>query len=198
MMKLLTIITACIFINGLAHAEYISMSKYTQKQRNWCWAAVSQTVRKNNKDVFRYQCKMASALLTNNSDTYCCGTDTRWEKNLYDSNTHPNRKSQCDKPYSISKALEWNGIYQKTYRSPGSSSSIRDQIGYNDPVVVRVAWNSGGGHAMVIYGVTVGGIAGTTYNLWNPGRSSGAETIYHSSLRQYRGSGSWSHTYFTN
>ena len=197
MLRRILLLATSLMFTQAAFGEYISMDLYTQKQSQWCWAAVSQTVRDNNQNFFRLQCKMASAMHTPSySSTYCCGSNNYYENNTYSSSSTIG--SRCNKPNSTQRALEWNNVYQKTISGPGSSTEIAKQLSFNDPVVVSVGWDSGGGHAMVIYGANTRGIAGATYNLWNPGRGRGSETIHHSSLRRYRNSGTWRTTYFTN
>ena len=199
MKKLMAAFAMFLGVTSSAYGESISMSKYYQKQKNWCWAAVSQTVRKNNKNFFRLQCKMASAMhAPNRSRTYCCGNNNRWENERYNNLTNATRRQTCDQANNTGRALRWNKVYQSQISGPANSSDIARQLRANDPVVVSVGWDSGGGHAMIIFGINQSNLAGASYNLWNPGRGRGAETILRVNLLRYQGRSNWRTTYFTD
>lgn len=172
------------------------MKGYYQAQNQWCWAATSQTVRKHTKGTYRWQCKMASALVAKSSDlSYCCGSNGYYERNPFPNSFHGMR---CNKPSNQKEALKWNGVFQASYNGLISHYKIMQQFGYNDPVVVSVNWTRTTGHAMVLYGGWSSSYTGTQYyNLWNPGKNSGAEVISRSGLLKYKG-GSFAYSYTTN
>lgn len=180
-------------INLKISGRKLDIKGRTQFKTQWCWAAVAQTVRKYITNVDRRQCKMASSLIAKTTDPICCGND-----NEYESFTRfPSElEVKCNQPYFLNKVLNWNRIAHNYYREPIEPLEVKADIDANKPVPIRIGWQNGGGHFILIYGYH--GLEGQTpdfYFVWDPGRGRGAASLDAGSSSLYLGSGSWTHTY---
>jgi hypothetical protein len=106
---------------------------------NWCWAAVSVSVRRFfDPESSMRQCDMVQAL---NPDLHdCCGQPI---------------PSPCNKVGLLQEALTKVACLQKVIRGPLSFSQIQEQMSAGLPVCVRIGWNGGSevsGHFVVING----------------------------------------------
>jgi Papain-like cysteine protease AvrRpt2 len=148
-----------------------------QTQTNWCWAATSKSV-----SVFysRFspwtQCKIASSELNQT----CCQT------------TVP---SACNVSWYLDKALTRTNNFVSIQSGTVSWSTIKNQLELGLVVGARIGWNGGGGHFMVIRGVTK---IGSIEYLHIDDPIYGKSTLTYSQFaNNYQSSGSWTHTYFT-
>ncbi len=106
-----------------------------EKQREdlWCWAAVSASV-----DHYFFpaststQCKIAREVL--GIDNCCADPDL------------------CNDKAKLQDALEAVGRLRETLPRPLRFEEIRQEIDAFLPVCVRIGWNGGGGHFVVISG----------------------------------------------
>lgn len=103
--------------------------------------------------------------------------------------------SACNVPWYLDKALTRTNNFVSMMGGQASFEQVRDEIDAGRPVGVRIGWNGGGGHAMVIYGYTL--VVGVEYfDIDDPiyGKSHLTVSEFASN---YQGSGTWTHTYFT-
>ena len=144
----------------------------------WCWAAVA-------KSTFVFyapgsnrwtQCKIAKIVCTKPT---CC--------------TNP---PGCNDSKRLSDALRVTGNYVNERAGTITWMDIKTEINAGRLVCARIQWNEGGGHFVSIYGVSKIGNSIKVYI---------ADSIYGISImtftqfkNNYRSSGSWSRTYFSN
>ena len=104
----------------------------TQKQDQWCWAAVSASIHQyfSGEAAFS-QCEIAHRVL----NTACCDNPTT-----------------CNTPAFLEDALDKIG--KRGDVLPGSLpfGKIMEQIDRGMPIGVRIGWFGGGGHFVVIRG----------------------------------------------
>jgi hypothetical protein len=149
----------------------------SQLQSQWCWAACSTSISHLYDTGSRWtQCKVVNAEL---AQTGCCR----------DGST-----GQCNQPWYLDRALTRTG--NLAGRSPGlaSVSKLRSQLGAGRPVGARVGWAGGGGHFVKISGCLddATGILEVRDPIYGTSEISVAAFA-----ASYQGSGSWTHTYFT-
>jgi len=148
-----------------------------QTQTNWCWAATSKSV-SHFYSIFSpwTQCKVVSAELNQT----CCQS------------TVP---SACNVSWYLDKALTRTKNFVSIQSGTVSWSTIKNQLEQGLVVCARIGWNGGGGHFMTIRGVSR---IGFTEYLHIDDPIYGKSTLTYSQFaNNYRGSGSWTHTYFT-
>jgi hypothetical protein len=160
----------------------MSQIAYTQEaqiQTQWCWAAVSVSVALfYDAETWWTQCRLAQQEL--NQPTCCQDGST----------------SQCNQPWYLQSAL----IRTKNLAqfSPGAElvPAIEQEVDANRPMAVRIQWNGGGGHFVVVSGYETTPEGDTILTVNDPW--AGVSRIPHQTLSSsYRGMGSWSHSYFT-
>ena len=149
-----------------------------QTQTNWCWAATSSSVHRfyvpKAKDWS--QCEVAEAELNHNT---CCA----------DGST-----SQCNVPWYLDRALVRVKHFQSMSGGAVPATTLSAELGGGRPVGCRIGWAGGGGHFVVIDGLTLSGT--TTVTVRDPIYGTTAMD-YATFQTAYQGSGSWTHTYTT-
>jgi hypothetical protein len=147
-----------------------------QEHSNWCWAAVSVSVdRFFDSGSSWQQCGMAHAEL----GLPCCeGTDQR-----------------CNKPFFLEQALDRVGRLKGSPQpAPLSFSQIKLELDAGHPVGVRIEWNDGSGHFVLITGYNeTPGVQRLTIDDPFYDRS---RVSYSGFLNRYQGSGAWTGTFF--
>lgn len=148
-----------------------------QEQDNWCWAAVAFGVAAHYGAVWQ-QCDIAGLEL----GQQCCppGTNT----------------GVCNVPYYLDLALTRVGHFRALIVGavPLNPQVIAEIIA-NLPVGVRIGWPDGTGHFVAIAGYSTTG--GQFVDVEDPWYS--ASTVTYAVLQSaYQGSGTWTHTYWTN
>ncbi len=155
----------------------LSFDMELQTQSNWCWAATSKSVSKFYSIFSPWtQCKVASQEL----DKSCCDTPL---------------PSGCNVPWYLDKALTRTNNFVSYQGGTITWNQIKQELEKGLVVGARIGWNNGGGHFMVIHGVSKS--AGTEYlHIDDPiyGKST---LTYNQFATNYQGSGTWTHTYFT-
>lgn len=148
-----------------------------QLQTQWCWAACSSGVSHFYDGASTWtQCRVANAEMGQKT---CCA----------DGST-----GQCNKPWYLDRALARTG---NKAAAPGGTvpiASIRAQIDAGHPVGARVGWAGGGGHFVVISGCLddATGVLEVRDPIYGT-----SEISIASFASSYQGSGSWTHTYYT-
>lgn len=148
-----------------------------QVKSNWCWAATAKSV--SHFYAFNSpwtQCKVASDELS----LTCCDSPT---------------PSGCNIPWYLSNALDRTQNYVSFQQGTISWQEIKDQLDRGLVVGTRIGWNGGGGHFMVIYGVSRIGLK-QYLHIDDPIYGKNTMT-YTEFATNYQGSGTWTHTYFT-
>lgn len=158
-----------------AWTHQVNFTMQPQTESQWCWAATStSTSHFYNPASSWTQCTVVNAELAQST---CCD----------DGST-----AACNQPWYLDKALDrtenlrsWNG-------EVATPAEVDAELAAGNPVGVRIGWDGGGGHFMVlsayqallnrvevrdpIYGTTV-------YD-------------YETFRDEYQGTGSWTHTYY--
>lgn len=164
-------------LGKLFSSKQLAFTMQMQTQSNWCWAATATSV----SHFYWFwstwtQCRVANSEL-GLSD--CCNS------------TVP---SACNVPWYLDKALTRTHNFASVM-GQASFQDVKDEIDAGRPVGARIGWSGGGGHFMVIQGYSL--IAGMEYfDIDDPiyGKSHLAVSDF---ANNYQGSGTWTHTYFT-
>src|SRR4051794_20373658 len=102
----------------------------TQKQDQWCWAAVSATVDQYfDAQTTSSQCSIAQQVLGND----CCGA-----------------MEPCNQPYFLDEALKKVGRLREVRPGFLSFEQAKAEIQKGFPIGVRIGWFGGGGHFLLI------------------------------------------------
>lgn len=147
-----------------------------QRQSQWCWAAVSVSISRYYRPASAWtQCALVSAEL----DQPGCCEDGR----------------PCDEPWYLERALARVG-HSDGGLAAGALSfpEIKAEIDAGRPIGVRIGWQGGGGHFVVIEGYSreEDGLLEVEDPL------EGHAQVTRDALRhRYGGSGEWTHTYRT-
>ena len=148
-----------------------------QTQSNWCWAATAKSVSHFYSGLSRWtQCKIAGKELTQT----CCTSPV---------------PSGCNVPWYLNKALDRTFNYVSMQSGTISWSEIKSQLDQGLVVGTRIGWNGGGGHFMVIYGVSR--VFHNEYLYIDDPIYGKSVLSYNEFATNYQGAGSWTHTYFT-
>ena len=107
-----------------------------QERTNWCWAAVAFNVaRYYDPSTAFTQCSIASGELRQD-----CGCD----------------KTTDPDPYNVygylMSSLFRVGHFEKWLTRPATADEVHDEIDDDRPLCVRIVWNGGGAHFVVIAG----------------------------------------------
>ena len=160
----------------------LTFNMETQEQSQWCWAAVavSVTMFYDTSDTVT-QCRVANMVLNTNG---CC------------SNPDP-----CNEDNFLEDALaQVNHFRAPLVFEPLPFSDVEGEINDGRPLGCRIGWFGGGGHFVIIHGVSVDQTS-SAVNRWvavaDPlfGPSDYLINNFTSGYRQ--GEGEWTHSYFT-
>lgn len=173
-----------------AHAEkreIAGLEFMPQEQSNWCWAATAHIIAHKNGANPESQCQLASRFIKGQPGDFCC---------------QPNNAAsiQCNQPWYTGRALDHYGVLDAFSPGPIAPEQIVDEIKRGYPVALTVAWASGGGHVVTIYGaadhVTPDGKKLATLTIWDTGNQGDRFVMSYKEAQTYRG-GTWNGTYTT-
>jgi hypothetical protein len=146
-----------------------------QQQTQWCWSAVATST----SLFFDYgspwtQCSLANAEL---SQTTCCSDGG---------------SSACNQPWFLDRALSETGNLASWAAGTEPLSTLQAQNWAGLPLGARIGWRGGGGHVVMLSGSGPNQVI-TVLDPWY-----GTSQIpYATFVNNYQGSGSWTHSYFT-
>ncbi|MGN1031134.1 MAG: papain-like cysteine protease family protein [Butyricicoccaceae bacterium] len=156
-------------IHVYAASKTLGMTRYEQEKSNWCWAASAQMVGK-----YVYGTKMSQS----NICTYVKG-------------------EVVNTTATISQVA--TALYYTTRKGTASSNSYfslstsQTHINNSKPFIARLGWNSGGGHAVAIYGYN-----DSTLYVADPAVGCGKQGYTYSNMissnKFQSGTGKWTHT----
>jgi Papain-like cysteine protease AvrRpt2 len=148
-----------------------------QLQSQWCWAACSTSVSHFYDAASGWtQCTVVNAEL---GETGCCQTGSR---------------ARCNRPWYLDRALTRTGNLARRASGAAPLSRIRAELAAGRPVGARIGWTGGGGHFVMICGC----LNDATGMLEVRDPIYGTSEISIASFASgYQGSGSWTHTYYT-
>jgi hypothetical protein len=156
----------------------LSFTMQAQLQTQWCWAANSVSVSHFYDSASTWtQCTVVNAEL---GQSTCCQNGST---------------SQCNQPWYLDKALTRTGNLASWAGGTATIAQIRSEVRNGRPLGARIGWSGGGGHFVMIVG----------YRSCDPDEYIDVrDPIYGSSdialatfTSNYQGSGSWTHTYYT-
>jgi hypothetical protein len=159
-------------------ARTLTFAMQSQQQLNWCWAAVAVSVAQFYLPAspWSQQCDVAGHELTKS----CCP---------------PGSNAACDIPWYLDLALQRVGHLNTWAAGPVPAATIQGEIDADRPLGTRIAWNTGGGHFVVLSGYS-SPAAGHFVTVEDPfwGQSILPLAMFQTA---YQGTGSWSHAYLT-
>jgi hypothetical protein len=163
---------------GAASINQLNLHMQFQQQSNWCWSAVSVSVKLFYTPGFAItQCEQANLQL---NQTTCCVDGA---------------SNVCNKTGFLDRALDGLGNLAAFNAGTTALATVTAQIGASRPLGARIAWAGGGAHFVVIDGYTPGA-PGDPITIKDP--------IYGTSIipsqkfaTAYQGSGTWTHSYET-
>jgi Papain-like cysteine protease AvrRpt2 len=150
-----------------------------QLQTSWCWSAVSTSVSHFYNPASAWtQCSLANAEL---GQTTCCA----------DGST-----AACSRDWYLDRALSRVGNLQSWASGAVALSDVEHEVNAGRPLGVRIGWDGGGGHFVVLAGYddpgTGPGFVSVDDPWYGPSRMS-----YSAFRNTYQGTGAWTHTYYT-
>jgi hypothetical protein len=147
-----------------------------QEQSQWCWAGVAQSVSRWYVPGSTWtQCQIANRQFNRND---CCGAGAT---------------GACNNPSLLQTALGTVGHLDRQTGSQESLQTVENELVAGRPLCIRVGWAGGGGHFIVASGVEDDGFVWVS----DPGGGTTALVAYDTLRTAYRGSGTWTHSYFT-
>ena len=147
-----------------------------QQQSNWCWAATSVSITKYYDPGSGWtQCAMANGQLNR---TDCCGAGAATACNVYG---------------FLDGSLQRAGHFDHLVGGSVGEDVVRDQMVARRPLGIRVAWSGGGAHFVAATGVEEGDLVVVS----DCGSGTTSIVAYDTLRTAYRGSGTWTHSYFT-
>ena len=117
--------------------KLLNFKNALQERTNWCWAAVAFNVASYYDPSTAFtQCSIASGELR--QDCGCC-----------DDATDPD---PCNVYGYLMSSLFRVGHFEKWLTRPATADEVHDEIDDDRPLCVRIVWNGGGAHFVVIAG----------------------------------------------
>jgi hypothetical protein len=150
-----------------------------QLQTNWCWSAVSTSVSHFYNPASPWtQCSLANSEL---GETACCADGSA---------------AACNRDWYLDRSLSRVGNLQSWSGAAVPLSEVEHEVNAGRPLGVRIGWQGGGGHFVVLAGYDDPGTGPGFLRVEDPWY--GPSRMAYSALRNaYQGSGSWTHTYHT-
>ena len=164
---------------GAPGSRALNMTMERQLETNWCWAAVSVSVRKFYTPGSPVtQCQIANQQLSTGT---CCANSS---------------SATCNKPWFLNRALAGMGALNAMSNGTLPFTSVQIEIDNTRPLGCRIGWRLGGGHFVCIDGYA-SVATGDFVTILDPWYGTTTET-YSNFSTNYRSSGSWTHSYTTN
>jgi Papain-like cysteine protease AvrRpt2 len=173
----LPILNEFTYLKWLYSYLVLPFNMQAQTQSNWCWAATSTSVSRYYSAFSPWtQCKVASDELGQT----CCT---------------PPVPGACNVPWYLDRALTRTNNFVSIQSGTVTWNTVKSELEKGLVVGTRIGWNGGGGHFMVLHGVSSIGI--TNYLHIDDPIYGKSVLTYQQFATNYQGSGSWTHTYFT-
>lgn len=147
-----------------------------QEQGNWCWAATSVGVSRHYVPNSAWQqCQVANLQIGRND---CCDAGATGPCNIYG---------------SLSDGLQRVGHFASSSGGTQSFAQVEAQLLQGRPLGIRTAWSGGGAHFICATGTEDDEFV----HVSDCGSGTTSLVDYDVLLTSYRGSGTWTHSYFT-
>lgn len=150
-----------------------------QNQENWCWSTVATCIaRYYHSDSGFTPCLLANVQL---GATTCC----------VDGST-----PQCNQAWYLDRALVETDNYYTYFPRPATQTEVQTEVLSNRPLGVRIGWANSGGRG---HFVAIDGFSYPSYliSVEDPETGSATTLDYNTFLTAYRGTGQWTHSYWT-
>ena len=145
-----------------------------QEESEWCWAAVAQSVAKYFDESAQSQCAIAGLVM---KDGNCCDNPVG-----------------CNEPAALTKALTKVGKPPELVNRPLIPRELQKELDEHRPVCIRIGWDGGGGHFVVITGYQVLTSGALHVNVADP-LYPNCTIDYDELSTSYHGDGQWTHSY---
>jgi hypothetical protein len=153
----------------------LNFTMQTQTESNWCWAATSASIAQYYDPATTWtQCAVANGELGRND---CCGAGA---------------PGPCNKTNVLDAPLKRVGHFNNMVGGTTTRDTLQQQLRAGRPVCARTAWSGGGAHFVAITGYAPGDLIEVDDPI-----SGVSDVDYDVFTTSYLGSGSWTHTYFT-
>lgn len=166
-------------LGGSSISNNLGFVMQHQIQTNWCWAAVSVST----SLFYNAGSGWTTCLLVNQElgQTDCC---------------YNGGNSRCNKLWYLQRALQRTGNLDYWAVGVIAFFEIQQKINGVRPLAVRIGWNGGGGHFVIIdgYDDTDGR---QMLSVKDPWYGDSYNYSYYSFSNNYQGSGHWTHSFFT-
>jgi hypothetical protein len=169
------------FVAGYPGADpvdvVLNFTMQRQTQGNWCWAATSTSISRFYNSASPWtQCLVANA---QKGVGDCCGAGASG--------------TPCNTYGSLSAALTTTGNFVSASGGTTSFADTQGQVLQGRPLGIRVAWGGGGAHFIAATGTEDDSL------VWVSDCGSGTTALvdYATLCTSYNGSGTWTHSYFT-
>lgn len=185
---------ALVFVTFNSNAQVTGcyVPSYAQSQTQWCWATCGQMLYWSYQPGSVSQCTFVQKSVDqeqvfwgifgcnnmSHSSTSVCSSPSTFNQ--------PQSLYGCDG--SLANVLDQYDIHSTSYSSNISGANLSSYLSSKKLVVARWGWNSGGGHALLVYRYKNGYVY---FN--NPGDGS-AYTWTWNTFNTANGSGSWTHS----
>lgn len=161
-----------VFFAMPSTAMILPLPMVTQQQTNWCWAGSTKAI-ENYYGIAANECDMASYLEERN---YWGSEDCCQYAPLSLLNSNNAGYAECNQgnyfaasPGSVSEIMSYQyGTPNNVVNTYLSQSAVQTEIYAGRPFEMAWAWSSGGGHALVGYGITGSQVNYMDPWPWNP------------------------------
>jgi hypothetical protein len=166
-------------LERLLNTHALSFTMQLQLFSNWCWAATATSVSKYYKPASTWtQCKVASVEKNINS---CCNSPL---------------PAGCNTYGTLGSSLTTVGQFNFSEGAASTTwTKVKNEILAGRPIGARTAWSGGGAHFVAIYGYQEYG--GQKYLMIDDPIYGKSTMTLATFMTSYRGSGTWTHTYYT-
>lgn len=108
-----------------------------QEQSEWCWAAVAASIA--NFYAGNNQLKQCDVVNNALRRTDCCQDGS---------------SDSCNQQVDVDSGLSRVGHLQRKQSGQPDFNTVVAEMNAGRPLAVRILWSEGGGHAIIVYGVT--------------------------------------------
>ena len=162
---------------GAAVTTNLNFAMQTQKESQWCWSTVATSTSLHYNAASTWtQCKVVNAEL---SLTTCCQSGG---------------STACNQPWYLDLALTRTKNFHSKTTGSLPYATVKQQIVTSRPLGVRIGWAGGGGHFVIVDGYD--STSGQFLSIRDPFHGT-STYAYSAFLTSYQGSGSWTHSYYT-
>ena len=161
--------------------QHLDFAIQAQQQNNWCWAATSASVASYFEPATNWtQCAIADAEV---GPADCCGAGAGGET--------------CNKPWFLDTALDRVGHFRQFSGGALSTTQVGVELASSTPVGVRIGWNGGGGHFVIVRGRFRDDNGVEYVSVSDPWGGVNSDVTYNAFRNNYLGAGTWTHSYRT-